>query len=123
MIEEYFNLNYKEKIKVSENDALVEIDRLINQSVEEQLVADVPIGVFLSGGVDSGLISAVASKYKKDLTAITMTVPNSPERDESVNARGIARKNINLVEVPLDQNCIKHLPKLLMNMEPFGIVH
>ena len=102
LIEEYFNLNYKEKIKVSENDALVEIDRLINQSVKEQLVADVPVGVFLSGGVDSGLISAVASKYKKDLTAITMTVPNSHERDESVNAREIARKNnINLIEVPL----------------------
>ena len=121
LVEEYFNLNYRKKIKVSENDALIEIDRLISQSVKEQLVADVPVGVFLSGGVDSGLISAVASKYKKDLTAITMTVPHSIERDESLNAREIARKNnINLIEVPLNQDCIKNLPKLLSNMEPFG---
>ncbi len=120
-IEQYWNLDYRNKITIGEDEAINQLDRLINESVKEQLIADVPVGVFLSGGVDSGYISASASRYKNDLSAITMTVPNSLDRDESVNARIIAKKhNINMIEVPLNENCIKRLPNLLMHMEPFG---
>ena len=39
-----------------------ELDHLINDSVKQQMVADVPIGVFLSGGIDSSLIASYAKK-------------------------------------------------------------
>lgn len=42
--------------------AAKEVRRLIEKSVERQLISDVPVGVFLSGGVDSSILAAVASK-------------------------------------------------------------
>lgn len=47
---------------VTEIQAVDEIDRLLNRSIEEHLNADVEVGAFLSGGIDSSLVSAIASK-------------------------------------------------------------
>jgi asparagine synthase (glutamine-hydrolysing) len=46
----------------NENQAKDELRRLLFDSVEKQLVSDVPIGTFLSGGIDSSLVTAIASK-------------------------------------------------------------
>ncbi len=45
-------------------EAIDEFKRLFDRSVEQQLVADVPIGVFLSGGLDSSTVVAVARKFR-----------------------------------------------------------
>ena len=120
-VEYYWNLDYRNKLDITLGEAVDRVDYLIDSAVQEQLVADVPLGVFLSGGVDSGYISALAAKHKPGITAITMTVPGSKERDESRNARQIVNRHaINGIEVPLGENCIKNLPLLLTTMEPFG---
>ena len=49
-------LYLKDKAKILEND-------ILNNSVKGQLISDVPLGVFLSGGLDSSVLSAIASKY------------------------------------------------------------
>lgn len=54
-------------------------------------MADVPVGLFLSGGVDSGVIAGMASKIKKDLMAITMTVPGNELYNEEDNAAKVAK--------------------------------
>jgi asparagine synthase (glutamine-hydrolysing) len=51
-------------------------------SVRRQLVADVPVGVFLSGGVDPGLITALAAEATPDLTAFTARVAARGRRRE-----------------------------------------
>ena len=120
-VDKYWNINYKSKINIKSEEAIDHIDKLLGEIINEQLVSDVPTGVFLSGGVDSGYISALASKFKPGIKAITMTVPQSKRRDESLNARRIVEEhNIEGIEVPLNDNCIKQLPQLLSSMEPFG---
>lgn len=53
-------------------DEATEIFReLFERSVQKQLVADVPVGAFLSGGIDSSLVVAVASKFKKKIKTIS----------------------------------------------------
>jgi asparagine synthase (glutamine-hydrolysing) len=48
---------------ISLEEALPEFKRLLDEAVRKQLVADVPVGAFLSGGLDSTTIVALASKY------------------------------------------------------------
>jgi asparagine synthase (glutamine-hydrolysing) len=50
-------------IKTGDGHAVSDVRRLLEQAVARQLVADVPIGVFLSGGVDSSAIAAFASRH------------------------------------------------------------
>ena len=52
----YYKHSY-EPVEVSYNDALENIRSLFNQSIKRHLVADVPVGIFLSGGLDSSLIT------------------------------------------------------------------
>jgi asparagine synthase (glutamine-hydrolysing) len=57
----------------SVEDACEELDMLLMQSVEEQLVADVPVGVWLSGGLDSSTILHYAAKRSTQLRTFSIT--------------------------------------------------
>lgn len=57
-----FDFSEPETIK-DEREYIEELDRLFTQAVERQLVSDVPIGSYLSGGMDSGSITAIASNH------------------------------------------------------------
>jgi asparagine synthase (glutamine-hydrolysing) len=53
--------------KITLEDAAKKFQELLDAAVKSQLVSDVPIGAFLSGGLDSSTIVALASRYKKPL--------------------------------------------------------
>jgi asparagine synthase (glutamine-hydrolysing) len=55
----------------SDQEHAEELDRLFRQAVERQLVADVPVGAYLSGGMDSGSITAIAAQYLPYLSTFT----------------------------------------------------
>lgn len=67
-----------------------ELERLVLQAVSDQLVADVPVGVLLSGGVDSSVIAAAAARCKRDVRTFAV-VHDDPAWDESEAARTVAR--------------------------------
>lgn len=72
--------------------AAVEIVRRLGDAVEARLVADVPIGVFLSGGIDSASIVALLRARRPQLPIRTFTLGFAePGRDERPNARLVAR--------------------------------
>ena len=61
---QYWDYFFKEpKGKVNEKDYLNELDYLFQRAVKRQLVSDVELGSYLSGGIDSGSITAIASKH------------------------------------------------------------
>jgi asparagine synthase (glutamine-hydrolysing) len=49
--------------KISSRDAVAETQRLVERAVEKQVMADVPVGVFTSGGLDSSILATLAAKY------------------------------------------------------------
>ena len=73
-------------------DLVSELGRLLSDSVRSRLVADVPLGVFLSGGVDSTLIAAIAAR-ESSAPVKTFTVGyDVGDVDESENARQTAKE-------------------------------
>ena len=79
------------KFAGSYEDATDELDRLVNEAVKEQLMSDVPLGAFLSGGIDSSLICAIAQKHLGTKKLKTFTIGfESMKEDESEYARQIA---------------------------------
>ena len=68
-----------------------EVNRLILEAVEKRLIADVPVGIFLSGGIDSSAIVAAASKVKKNEINTFSVVFDDESYDESTYANIIAK--------------------------------
>lgn len=78
-------------LETPENLLLDELELLLEGSVEQQLVADVPVGILLSGGVDSSLITALAVRISSQVQTFTIGFPGQGTFDESEYARLIAR--------------------------------
>ncbi|MFO0855732.1 MAG: asparagine synthase (glutamine-hydrolyzing) [Phycisphaerales bacterium] len=66
------------------------VDTLLRDSVHQRLEADVPIGVFLSGGLDSALITKYAAEVRPDIQAFTVRMP-AASHDESHAAAATAK--------------------------------
>lgn len=81
-IKNYFQLQLKDSYRD------VDLDILIENSVKMQLHADVPVGVFLSGGLDSSLIAHYVSKFKK-LKSFSISFDDK-RFDESKHAKYVA---------------------------------
>jgi len=80
-----------------------EVRSLLERSVESCLVADVPVGAFLSGGVDSSaVVSIMSQKSGRRLECVTISYPDQPDRDESSFARLVAEQTgANLHPIPV----------------------
>jgi asparagine synthase (glutamine-hydrolysing) len=76
---------------VSEQEAVRHLEHLLDASVRQRLIADVPVGVFLSGGVDSSLVAAFAARHSPGVSAFTVRMPDS-SYDETPFASGIAKR-------------------------------
>lgn len=69
----------------SYDEAKEQVKELLFDAVKLRLDADVPVGTFLSGGIDSSLVCAIVSKYNKNLCAYTARFENK-HFDESIYA-------------------------------------
>ena len=70
---QYWDFNFREPSElISHQDYTEELDRLFRKAVNRQLVSDVELGAYLSGGMDSGSITSLASQRFKDLKSFTV---------------------------------------------------
>ena len=91
-IERYWDLTYGPKWTYSEAETLERIDELLAESVRLHLTSDVPVGAFLSGGLDSTLIAAHAAKVLgPELRTFSMGIPYR-DLNELPAAAAVARR-------------------------------
>ncbi len=58
----YWQLDFSKKIKISETEAIEETTRILRESTKLRLISEVPLGAFLSGGVDSSVVVALMAE-------------------------------------------------------------
>ena len=110
----YWDVSYAKKLRIREPEALEQLDRLVGQAVERRLISDVPLGSFLSGGVDSGLVTAMMARAMgHKVEAVTLGFED-PAFDERPFARQVAAKvGANLHEYVLGADGLQSLPAIL----------
>jgi len=74
----------------SEDELLTELEVLLQEAVQRQLVADVPVGILLSGGLDSSIVTALAARGGSKVRTFTIRFPGGGRHDESEHARRVA---------------------------------
>ena len=99
--------------EADEAGLLNELESLLEDAVRRQLVADVPVGVLLSGGVDSSLVTAMAVRATPRVKTFTVRFPGFGSYDETEHARLIARHfGTEHVELVAAESTVNLLPVL-----------
>ncbi|WP_323668693.1 asparagine synthase (glutamine-hydrolyzing) [Aliarcobacter butzleri] len=89
-IKKYWDLPTK-RIDISYQDAVIETERLIRSSIKYRLLADVEVGSFLSGGVDSSLVSSIMQEESNKRIKTFSIGFEDREYDESIYAKEVAK--------------------------------
>ena len=95
------------------------IDEIFHSSMNLMSQADVPVGVFLSGGIDSGLVAASLKNYVEEITAFTVTYEDQKKYDEFLKASFVAKQiNADHVKVEIsEKNFLNDLSKMTYYLE------
>ena len=88
-IEPYWDLVFRPDPRIGEREAVDRLRDAIGGAVRAQLVADVPLGVFLSGGIDSGTVAAFAARERPGVQTFSIGFEDR-SFDESAYARRLA---------------------------------
>ena len=114
-VTQYWTLPLEQSTEVTADEDLVdEMDRLLADSVRLRLIADVPVGVMLSGGIDSSLVTAMAARVSsRRVKTFTISFPGYGTFDESPHARMVADHfGTDHVELALEPATVDLLPAL-----------
>ncbi len=120
-INRFFRLSFTPKSKLGEYEQKSTFVDLFAESVKSQMVSDVPVGVFLSGGIDSSLVLAMLSQSVNpaEITAFSIGF-NESQYNESMFAAQVAQKlgiKNHLIETLPVKKCLEILPEVLDSLD------
>lgn len=116
----YWEPNFETDLFHTEEYFVAELKQILNDTMSQQLRSDVPIGTYLSGGMDSSLVTIMASGLVNyPLKSFSGAFKEGPEFDELNYARIAAKKaNSELFEIfPTENEFIETLPKLIYHLD------
>jgi asparagine synthase (glutamine-hydrolysing) len=116
----YWQPNFKIDLFHTLEYFVEELREILKRTIKQQLRSDVPLGTYLSGGLDSSFVTIMASQFHKNkIKAFTGVFLDSPEFSELKYARIAAKAaNAELLEVvPTEQQFIDLLPKLIYHLD------
>ena len=123
-VSRYWDLAIQERNGKDVAEVIAQLDELIRDAVRLQMIADVPVGVFLSGGLDSSLISALMRKNTdQDLHAFTIRFSETDQKhermpDDSFYAKEVARRlGLKYHEFEIKPDVEELLSKLIWHLD------
>jgi asparagine synthase (glutamine-hydrolysing) len=121
-IERYWAPPRVERARVDERDVVAELRSLISECVESHLESEVPLGAFLSGGIDSSTVVAYMARHLSQPVRTFSIGFDEPEYDETKDAAAVARalgtSHTQLIVRPDAEALIEHVVGAFD--EPFG---
>lgn len=90
-VSQYWEIRFEANPRMKEADACVELRERIGEAVQIRLMADVPLGAFLSGGVDSSSVVAMMAQCSDGAVNTCSITSDVPEFDEGAYAAQVAR--------------------------------
>lgn len=94
-ISSYYELKWKQNagsLSIDYATACTKLEQLMDESVRKRMIADVPLGAFLSGGIDSSVVVALASRHTNQLNTFSIGYKDNPFFDETFYAQLVAKK-------------------------------
>ena len=124
-IKNYYTIPYpkSEDSTIDYEGGKEKLKSLLESSVQRRLIADVPLGSFLSGGIDSSIITGLASRHKNNLHTFSIGFKDEPFFDETEYARLVANhfKTDHTVFSLTNDTLYEHLNSILDYIdEPFA---
>jgi asparagine synthase (glutamine-hydrolysing) len=121
-IHRYYTLSLEPKLTLDEREAEEELARLLDQAVKSRLVADVPFGAFLSGGLDSSVVVALMSRHLAQPVRTFSIGFREPEFSELSDARRVAdHLHTEHHELVVEPDAVDLLHQLVWHLdEPFA---
>jgi len=122
-IQPYWSLQYGPYSQASDAELVIEFRELLKRAVGRQLVSDVPVGLFLSGGLDSSTLLALASQFNPRTRCYCIAYPGKAgaleQSSEDVRyARLVAKKfGSELVEFHVEPDVAGLLPKMVWHLD------
>lgn len=108
-IHKYWDLNYRSTIRISEEEALEGLEDKLNEAIRLRMIADVPLGALLSGGVDSSVVVALMAKQSQQ-----------PVRTYSIGFKEESFNELPYAQMVADRYSTKHYPEITdPEIEPF----
>ena len=119
-IVKYWIPNFKIDQYHTEEYFIAELQKILDETISQQLRSDVSVGTYLSGGIDSSLVTIMASKFLgKPFKSFSGAFNEGPEFNELEYARIAAKAaNAELFEIfPTEQEFIDLMPKLIYHLD------
>ena len=118
----YWTLSFANQLDCDETEIEKQIVERLDRAVKMQLISDVPLGAFLSGGLDSSILVSIMSKYVKNLNTFSIRFDRS-DFNESHYAKIVSDKfGTNHFEIDFNANNVRELITELPYYydDPFG---
>lgn len=116
----YWDLHYRPKVSLPDEELETELKTILTRAVESHLMSEVPLGVFLSGGLDSGfIVSTMTRQLKVPCQTFSIGYEGELSENELTEARSVAtRFGTDHHEYRLGaMDFVKEMPAILRHME------
>jgi len=122
-VEPYWTVAFRPDPMIGAAEAVEKLRRVLDLAVRQHLISDVPLGVFLSGGIDSSTVAALAARHVGGRLKTFSISFEDPSFDESAHARRVAQAlgtdhHEEILDARSARDLVERLPDLLD--EPLG---